>query len=326
MLNRRLIRIKVFKVLFGRIVSESDSLRAAEEELMNSCNKTVELYYYMLNCALAVRKYAEEKIDSGMKKFYPTEEERNPNRRFVDMEFFRILEDNAVFADYCNKRGLLWTIEERPLVRNIYVSMLESDYYKEFMTGGPVSRETEIKFLSSFFASEFEDNELLENMLEDMSPLWIDDLGYVLNQIIRNLKHVYGSGREWLPSGAFVESRTMEDGGKYSENDEQFAKKLLRESLLRYPTIKGSVSEMISNWDKERLVFADMLLICMGVTEALVFPSIPVKVTINEYVEISKYYSTVNSKHFVNGILDRVLKKMVAEGSIAKSGMGLIES
>lgn len=326
MLNRRLIRIKVFKVLFGRISTGTMSVPAAQEEFLNSCAATRDLYYFLLRSSLALRDIARERIEAGLKKFYPTEEDLNPNRRFADIEFFDILEQDRDFMKFCDKHNFVWGLDERPVARSIYNSMKQSDYYKAFMDSSETGRGVEAAFLKKLFSNEYEDNEKLADMLEDMNPYWIDDTGYVLIQIVKMLGEYASTGKVSFPS-VFVDEEVLKDGEDYefSETDKEFALRLLDGCLIHYSDLVKEISAVAENWDNDRLVFTDMLLIVMGAVEAMLFPSIPVKVTINEYVEISKYYSTKNSRIFVNGILDKLLKRMVADGRVVKKGRGLIE-
>ena len=311
MLNRRLIRIKVFKVLFARISSGSMSVSSAQEDLLRSCIVTKNLFYYILGSSLAVRNFAEERIEAGLKKFYPTPEESNPNRKFVEMEFFRKLSEDEEFSKYCSK---------------IYNSMVSQDYYKNFMNSPDKSLRSEAEFLKDFFSAEYEDNEGIEYLLEDQDIMWIDDLGYVLIHILKSLSAYANSGKIKLP-GVFSDekARKGDEDAEFSESDREYALKLLSESMLQYQDNLKLISAASENWDQDRLFFSDILLICMGLTEAKSFPSIPVKVTINEYVEISKFYSTKNSRIFVNGLLDKLVKQLMSEGKVAKSGRGLIE-
>ena len=175
------------------------------------------------------------------------------------------------------------------------------------------SLKEDADFIKKIYEEELEDNGALEDILEEMSLYWMDDLAYTINVILKNIPSIAKKGVIEVPQ-TFLK-----------EDDREYAKKLLTRSMLNYDEYTELVSSMVSNWDLERLVATDLALIVMGVTEAVTFESIPLKVTINEFVDISKYYSTPNSKVFVNGLLDRILQQMVKEGKIVKSGRGLVE-
>ena len=312
MLSRRLIRIKAFKTLFAYIGSESDNVGAAQKALLESCDKVKDLYYFMLNITSSLVRVAEEKIAVGMRKFHPTEAEANPNYKFVRNRFAALLSEDPEFGRICQKRGLTWG-EYEPFVRHVYNSMLTKEYYQDYMASGEDSFEEDCRLFSCIFEDEFEDNEELDSILEDMSLLWVDDLAYALNVIIAGIDETRRKKRIVHPN-TFLK-----------EDDKEFALRLLTESILRYEEYFKLLEGHLDNWNSDRLVSTDATLIVMGVTEAVVFPTIPIKVTINEYVEIAKYYSTPNSRTFVNGILDRIIQEKVGSGEIVKQGRGLFE-
>jgi len=312
MLNRRLIRIKVFKELFSFEYSGADSVDAAVRNLLASCAKSRELYYFLLNISGALVNVAREKIEVGMRKFHPTEEEANPNMKFVNNRFASIVGADPELGKICQKKALVWS-EYDVFVKKIYQSMVSSDYYRDYMKSGKDSLEEDCTLFKHIFEAEFEDNQLLYTLLEDMSIYWSDDLNYVLNVIIRNIDLTKRTGR------------IQHVGDFQNEADKLYATRLLEETALNFEEYRKLIVDNVSNWDGERLVSTDIVLIAMGVTEAVEFTSIPVKVTINEYVEISKYYSTPNSRIFVNGMLDRLIQQKIESGEVRKSGRGLSE-
>lgn len=313
MLSRRLIRVKVFKILFGRIVAGSDSLIGAENELIASCEKTLDLYCFMLRLPVALKKVAQARIEAGLKKFQPTPQEANPNRKFVENKFVGLLEDDVKFLKFCESRGLSWQ-EYETFVKKLYLAISSREYFIDYMQNEQRSMKEDCALLRNIFEQELEDNEDLEDILEELSLFWIDDLGYVLNSILKNMNIIARNGSVAIPE-VFQ-----------NEDDKAYAIKLLTQSLVKYDEYSKLISEFVSNWDMERLVATDLALIVMGITEAVTFETIPLKVTINEFVDISKYYSTANSRIFVNGLLDRMLQKMYKDGKIVKTGRGLVGS
>ena len=302
MINRRLIRIKVFKVLYSMVASGSDSLVEAEN--------------FILNAAVALGNAAEARIQTGLKKFNPTPEERNPNRKFADNQVSAWLRQNERFTKYCEDHGLVWTEDLALVIRKILTALSGKDYFKEYMASETRSMAEDCDLFVRIFSDPelFEDNEELESFLEDMSLFWIDDLGYVLGVIVRNLETLKKRGEMPFPD-VFLK-----------DDDREFAYELLRAAVTGYHKYMDIVVANTSNWDPDRVVITDLTLIVQGVAEAVRFSNIPLKVTINEYVDISKFYSTANSRVFVNGLLDRILRKMVDTGEIVKTGRGLIES
>lgn len=313
MLSRRMIRIKVFKTLFGAVISGQESFAAVENELIMACQKCVDLYIFMLSLPIALKRAAENKIEAGLKKFHPTEQEANPNYKFVENKFISLLENDESFTKLLAKKGLSWANYEL-FVKKLFASIQTKEYYIEYMREQDSSMRQDVALISSIYEEELEDNEDLAEILEEMSLYWIDDLGYVLSLLVKDIKRFSKKGAVSIPE-LFQ-----------NEDDERYAKRLLNESLLKYGEYCKILKEYIPNWDMERLVTTDLVLVVMGMTEAVTFETIPLKVTINEYVDISKYYSTPNSKTFVNGLLDRMLQRLLKEGKIVKSGRGLVGS
>lgn len=313
MINRRLIRVKVFKVLFSRMSSGSESMDGAEKELLMSCEKTLELYYFLLTLPTALKRLSEIKIESGLKKFHPTEEEANPNRRFIENAVIAKLENCRELTDFCEKRGLLWN-DYDSVVKKIHSSLMEREYYCSYMNAAENTFEDDLKVVMNIFEQELEDCEDLSNSLEDASLYWVDDLAYVINIILKRLSHLKTNSKISFPK-VFIK-----------EDDREFAIRLLGKAMLNYDEYVELMSKYVLNWELDRIASTDMNLIVLGIAEAIAFPNIPLKVTINEYVELSKFYSTQNSKIFVNGILDKVLLGLQKEGIIQKSGRGLVGS
>ncbi len=311
MLNRRLIRIKVFKVLFSKIAGDNRNEQAAVNDLLTSCDQTVNLYYFLLRIPVELKKIALNRIENGLKKFHPTQEELNPNRKFVDNRLISILENDETFNTLLQKRGLSWS-DEDTFLRKLYNSVSSDQYFIDYMNSSENSLEDDVKLIRTIFEAEFEDNEDLEYILEEKNLMWMDDMVFAVNNILKNLDEIASSGK-------VAQQKTF-----VKDDDRDFAVTLLKHALSKYDDYMSAVSGRISNWEPERLVATDMALIVLGLSEAVAFETIPVKVTINEYVDISKFYSTANSKSFVNGLLDKVIAEFSRNGSIVKSGRGLV--
>lgn len=313
MISRRLIRIKAFKTLYAREVSGEVDVPSAVKEFDHSCEKVKELYYFMLNISAALVNEARSQIEAGMSKFHPSEEDLSPNMKFVNNRFFALLNDDPKFGMFCQKRALVWN-EYDVFIRKVCKSIAGKEYFINYMNSGEDSFEEDCTLASCIFQDEFEDDLDLEQILEEKSVYWLDDLAYVLNAIIANIEVT-------KKKKAIVHPSTFT-----KEEDRAYGQRLLGDALLRYDEYFEQVSSKLDNWDTERLVPTDAALIILGITEAVSFPTIPVKVTINEYVEIAKYYSTPNSRIFVNGILDRIIQEKVATGEISKQGRGLLQN
>lgn len=313
MISRRLIRIKVFKVLFSRISSGSSSFLAIEKELLLSCDKTLELYYFILSLPLALKYVAEQKIEAGLKKHQPTLEEINPNMKFVENKLILLLENDEELRGFCSKRGLNW-FDYLPFIKKLYKTVSETSYFETYMSSQSSSLDEDIKLICAILENELDECDELESILEDSNLYWIDDLAFVINIITKKL---YSVRKDEVLSHPTVFLK---------DEDKDYALRLLNVSMIRYDEYIELMSKYVINWETDRLAAIDILLIVMGIAEAVSFPNIPIKVTINEFVELSKFYSTPNSKVFVNGMLDKILLALQEEGIIEKSGRGLVGS
>lgn len=314
MLNRRILRIKAFKVLYSYAENPSMTLAEAESQLEVSCEAARNLYLLMLAIIPALTTEAATRLEEARGKFNPTEEERNPNRKFADNMLGPLLGQDPDFKKILARRGLSWE-QYDVLVRNVYDSIRAKDWFLEYMASPERSLEGDAKLFTRIYEEEFVDNEDLSGILEDLSIWWNDDLAYSLTCCCDTLKDLARGGRWTLPPlyrSEMQPSRSL-------ESDKAFVFKLLRTAYACCGEYADLIAESVSKWEKDRLFVTDTVLISMGLAEARAFPSMPLKVTINEYVEISKYYSTPKSRSFVNGLLDRLVRKQIEEGKIVKN-------
>ncbi len=311
MLSRRLLRIKVLKALFAHLKSESDNMIASEKNLVATVDKAYDLYFQLLTLPEQLVKYAQERIDIAKQKKLPTFEDLHPNTKFVDNAVIRIISTTDAVADHVAKRKLGWTGQE-DLIRLIYQQLIETEFFKTYMARDNRSWE-EDRALVDYLFTMLNDCPVLDEALEEMSLMWADDLPYILAMIQRTISNMRIS---------HTQLRVAE---KYkSEEDPQFLKTLFEKALVNYNDYQRYVERFTANWDIERVVFMDNLILGVAIAELVAFPSIPVKVTMDEWIEISKYYSTPGSSTFINGVLDKIVALLTEEGKIQKSGRGLI--
>ncbi|MFI3285666.1 MAG: transcription antitermination factor NusB [Rikenellaceae bacterium] len=312
MLSRRLLRIKALKALYAHLQNESDNMIASEKSMLGSIDKAYDLYFQMLLLPVEVARYAEARQELAKEKKLPTYEDLNPNRKFVDNAVIRLIDNSDSVNDYAAQRKLSWS-QDQDLIKSLYNSMLESESYKSYMTSSESSLKEDIAFLENFFVKEMQESEALDEALEDLSIMWDNDLSFVLPLIVRTLNSIRPS---------HTEIKIM---SKYKSNEElEFVRTLFQKSLINYNKNQLYIEQFTSNWDLERIVFMDNLIMNMAMTELVSFPSVPIKVTMDEYIEISKSYSTPGSSVFINGVLDRVVSDLTESGRIAKSGRGLM--
>ncbi len=319
MLNRRILRIKAFKVLYSSVLADNMSLAQAEAQLELSCESTRDLYIYMLGIVSPLTKIAQERIETAKSKFNPTEEERNPNMKFAENALAGLLDGDADFQKIYKKKKFDWT-QYDIVLKKIMTSIASKDYYAEYMASPERSLAEDCKLFIRIFEEEFVDSEEIERLLEDQSLYWNDDLAYSLTWCCKTLKTL-AKGEGWSLIPLYQSEMLRGDG---VESDKLFVRKLLQASFAGYEKYSTMVAESVSGWEKERLFSTDVVLIVMGLAETVTFPNIPVKVSINEYVEISKFYGTAKSCSFVNGLLDKLVQQLVNDGKVNKTGKGLL--
>lgn len=306
-----MLRIKVAKALFAHLKSDADNLIASEKTLMASIDKSYDLFFQLLALPVELVRYARQRQEIAKAKKLPTFEDLNPNMRFVDNAVIRIIANSDAVNDYLTVHKLGW--ERHPdFIRTLYGQLVESDYFTDYMTQQDASFEADRRFVEDFF-KELQCCEALDTVLEEISILWSDDLPYILVLVLRSLASLRSAQSELKIPSKFK-----------SDDDPAFVKTLFEKSLVNYDKYQDYIEKFTSNWDVERIVFMDNLIIGTAMAELTEFPSIPVKVTLDEWIEISKYYSTPGSSTFINGVLDKIVESLTAEGRIKKSGRGLL--
>ena len=314
MLNRRILRVKAFKVMYSFAENPSMTLAEAESQLEASCEAVRSLYLFMLSIIPCLTKEAAQRIESAKGKFNPTAEERNPNMKFVENAVAPLLEGDPDFVKILSRRKLSWE-QYDAFIRSTYESISQKEYFKAYLEDPTRSLAKDAALFIKVFEEEFVDSEALAEILEDLSIWWTDDLAYALTVCCDTMKSL-SKGLRWeLPPLYRSDMLTP----RPAESDKAFVTKLLRTSYSCYDKYFPLVASSTDQWQEDRLFTTDTVLIVMGLAEAKAFPALPLRVTIHEYVEISKYYSTPKSRSFVNGLLDRLSKKLIGEGEIVKT-------
>ena len=319
MLNRRILRIKAFKVLYSSVLAGNMSLSQAESQLEISCEATRDLYIYMLGIISPLTKIAKDRIEAAKAKFNPTAEEKNPNMKFAENALAVLIDSDQDFQKVFKKKKFDWSQYDL-LLKKVMTSVASKEYFAEYMASPERSLAEDCKLFTRIYEEEFEDCVELEKLLEDKSLYWNDDLAYSLTWCCKTLKNL-AKGESWSLIPLYQSEMLKGDG---VESDKFFVRKLLQASFAGYEKYSAMVAESVTGWEKERLFSTDVVLITMGLAEAVSFPTIPVKVTMNEYVEISKFYGTPKSRSFVNGLLDKLVQQLANEGQINKEGKGLL--
>jgi N utilization substance protein B len=292
---------------------EDGNLEQAEKELMFSIGKTYDLYHLLLLLVLEVADVAAEKIDQALQKNIPTEEDLNPKRKFVDNQVIAQLRNNKALNSYLSSKKLSWSNYPH-IPRILYNKMLAWKKYEVYMAGDDNGYVSDRKFVINLISELFALSDDLEANFEEQSIYWNDDTEYVIVMIEKTLKRFKsGSGEdmELMPLFKNIE-------------DEEFVKLLFRKAVLHAGECTKLIDSNTTNWEVERIALMDIIVMQLAITEILEFQEIPVKVTLNEYIEIAKYYCTSKSSTFVNGILDNIVKEIREEGRFNKSGRGLV--
>lgn len=308
MVNRELIRLKVVQLTYAHYQNGSSKLDMAEKELAFSLSKAYDLYLYMLSLMVAVNRIAERSVETAQNRFRRLGEGVPPSTKFIDNRFMAQLQTNHQLLEFSEDQKKTWSDEE-DFVRSLYKQVIESDVYKEWMAD---ERETtydeDREFWRRLYRSVFMESEDLEQILEDKSIYWNDDRFIVDTFVLKTIKRFdpkTGARQQLMPE--------FKD-----DEDREYASRLFRASLLGAENYRMMISQMLHNWDLNRLALMDLIVMQTALAEICTFPNIPISVSINEYVEIAKMYSTPQSGRYVNGMLDAIARRLVEEGKVKK--------
>lgn len=313
MISRRQLRIKALQTLYAYYKAGRDEIARSEKELHFNVEKAYELYHYLLLLIIDVILYAESRIDLARNKRIPTKDDLNPNTRFIENRLVDQIRNNAHLLRYIDQHKLNWS-NYPELVKDIYKKIIESEDYIAYMEADECSYAADKKVITKIYANTIFPSELLSSILEEQSIYWNDDLEFITSMIVksfRKFKEDDGSERSLM--------------GLYKNaEDKDYVVKLFRQTIIHRDEYLEYIKENTRNWDLDRIAFMDILIMQMAITELVAFPSIPTKVTLNEYLEISKFYSTTKSSIFINGVLDKVMMQLKDEKKVQKAGRGLI--
>lgn len=314
MLNRRHLRIKVLQALYAYFQSDEDSLKKTENELMTAIDRIYDLYLYLLLSFGELKAIAEFRNEENKKKIRPTAEELNPNQKFVRNQVIEALENSVVLRHASEDRSVNWIGDEhREMFRKMFLQLREEETYVTHMNNGLEGPEEDMQFAISLFKNDIANSPLLYHFFEEKSIHWMDDIDLACSMVLKTLKTVTPEGKvEILPLY------------KDQEDEQEFVRTLLRKTVSMDSENLSLINDLTKNWELERIARMDILLLKMAITELQVCNNIPKKVTLNEYIEISKFYSTPKSHGFINGILDKAVERLEKEKKISKIGRGLM--
>ena len=307
MINRVLIRLKVVQIVYAYYKNSGKSIKAAEDEVFFSLSKAYDLYNHLLLLMVGITHYEADRISFLSMKMRPTESDRNPNLKFVNNRFIAQLEKNEQLNKFAEKSKLNW-VDNSDLLRRLLDQIVESDIYKEYMASEVSSYEEDKELWRKLYKAFIFENEELDELLEEQSLYWNDDKSIIDTFVVKTIKRFEeenGATQQLLPE--YKDTRDMD-----------FAARLFRAAVANAEEYRSLMSSCSKNWDMQRLAFMDVVIMQTAIAEVMTFEDIPLSVTLNEYVEIAKHYSTAKSGSFVNGLLDSITKKLRQEGKISK--------
>lgn len=307
MINRILIRIKVLQIVYSYYQNGNNDLKVAENELLFSLRKSYDLYHYFLLLIVEVTNLQKRLLDARKHKYMPTEAELNPNTRLIDNRFTAQIAENEALQKYISEQGISWDNDE-DFIRMILEQILASELYAEYLANEDDSYETDKEFWRTAFKKIICGNDAINEYLQDKSIYWNDDIAIVETFTLKTIKQFEesaGSQQKLLPMFKDLE-------------DQSFAIKLFRQTLINGPEYRERINKHMKNWETERIANMDLIIMQIALSEIINFPSIPINVTLNEYIDTAKFYSTPKSGTFINGILDSIVNELKKEKLLLK--------
>ena len=312
MINRRHIRVKVMQSVYAMIKSHDDDIVKEEKFLKFSIKKMFDLYVLLFKLLVEVQNLAEQKQEISKQKHLVTDEDLSPNRRFVENKLIKKIAESSSLSLHIEAQNLNNWSRNDEYVKLIWEKLRNSTLYTNYLSLEDDSFTTDKNFVIDFFTDIIAPNTKLAEYFEDENITWVDDIPFVNTWVVRSLKKQ-------------KETNTFLLGNLYkNKDDSDFVSELFKKVILNHHTFENDIKIHTPNWDSDRIADMDMILIKMGVCEFLNFPMIPTKVTINEYIELAKEYSTPKSSVFINGILDKLVKEYQQKNKLNKAGRGLI--
>ena len=314
MLNRRHIRIKLLQILYSYRQSKEDNIELGVKELFHSIDRMYDLYILLMTSLNELKHMAELKLEERKSKIRPTSEDLNPNLKLVENELINSLANNKVLIGVSNQRKVNWLgVEKQELFRKMFNDVLESETYFNYMNNGLQGALEDSEFAIQIFKNEIINSKYLINFFEDENIYWQDDLDLCASMTIKSLK-TWKRTKECEVLPMF----------KPNDDEKEFMTKLFRYAVLHQEENEILISKFSDNWEFDRIAKMDVYLLELAISELLIFQEIPTKVTLNEYIEISKFYSTPRSNQFINGVLDKIIDYLKKEKKLIKTGRGLV--
>tara|TARA_B100000927_G_scaffold165492_1_gene133302 strand:- start:174 stop:1115 length:942 start_codon:yes stop_codon:yes gene_type:complete len=313
MLNRRHIRIKILQSFYAYFQSENKDILKGEKELMHSMQRIYDLYLYLIQLFIALKRQSFIKLEESKRSRFIEKNGTDFSSNFCNNELIKSLENSKNLEKICRNRKISWEGDlENDLAKKLFKHLVDTQTFKEILTSDKNDFINQKQLLIKLFKEDICNFSLLQHFFDEKSIYWQDDLDHVASMVIKTLKNISSDGN--------VEIMQL-----WKDDEEEFARNLFRKSIIQKEDNDDILEKYSKNWESDRLAKMDNYLMNLAMTEANEFSSIPLKVTLNEYIEISKYYSTPKSNGFINGLLDKIFNDLKKQGKIKKSGRGLIE-
>ncbi|MFP4663212.1 MAG: transcription antitermination factor NusB [Bacteroidales bacterium] len=313
MISRRLLRTKVMQVYYANVQQGKGDLNAATKELDKSVHGTLELYYEILSIITYLADYSGHKIEIALAKNLPTYEDLHPRRNFVDNPVIEAIRQAECFQKQ-TKAPRIPRDEHEKYIRDLYEKIYETEEFRSYLDTDKPSLSQHKNIIIYIINYFLVDDPTLDQMIEEFGLYWNDDIGFVCSLLEKSIQRVKKPGND---NFLIMKEYTC-------EADREFGKHLLRKALIHDNEYEEMIEEHSKNWDIERIAIVDKIIMKLAITEFIHMPAVPVKVSINEYIEISKFYSTLKSNAFINGLLDQIVVALKKEGKVKKTGRGLV--
>lgn len=311
MINRDLIRLKVVQLIYAFYQNEGKDLSVAEKELIHSMDKAYELYHYLLSLLVDLRLMAARKDEARIarcRRLGTKEDGVSPEKMFAQNQFLCQLEANIQLGEYREKQNKDH-FDEEAFLKKLYTTLTESEIYQMYLTKEDFSYEADREVVRKLYKTYICHNDDIDTLLEDHDLYWNDDKEIIDSFVLKTIKRFAPEQAENQP---LLPQYSLDE-------DREFAIKLFSTTIKQSDEIRTHIKENCKNWEFERLAFMDTIIMQIALAEILSFPSIPLKVSINEYLDIAKVYSTPRSSSYINGVLDHIVKKLQKENRLLKS-------
>jgi len=322
MLTRRFLRIKVLQELYAFSRNDNSDYAQAEKALLQNIQKVYDLFIYQLSYLLEISDFAQKRIEEGKHKYYPTNEELNPDTKFVDNELLAQLANNRSFKKHRDRLKINWA-DHQDMLRRSFLKLRDSEAYKKYMNSGRKGYTEDRNFLVKVVQEVILHDGDLHNFYEEKNVHWANDFDASILMLEKTFRGFKKDDDEFAPLPSLYIA-AYDDNNR--NEDEEFVKKLFRTVAFNTADYNKLISERTTNWDFDRIAVMDTIILKMAISEFLKFETIPIKVTMNEFIEISKVFSTPKSNIFINGMLDKILSEFKEAGKINKIGRGLIDN